>query len=64
MANLATGLKLKEKLLSAEIDIWGRAARNCTLLTVSNDVITEEIQVTNNFGGTAKRVEMARYVVH
>jgi len=50
--------------LSAEIDKWGRAARNCTLLTVSNDVITEETQATNSFGGTVKRVEMQRNVVH
>jgi hypothetical protein len=28
------------------MDFWGRAARNCTLLTVSSDVITEEIRVT------------------
>jgi len=32
--------------LSRETDIWGRAARNCTLLTVSSDVSTEEIRVT------------------
>jgi len=50
--------------LSAEIDVWGRAARNCTLLTVSNEVITEEIQVTNNFGGTVRRVEILRNLVH
>jgi hypothetical protein len=27
------------------MDIWGGAARNCTLLTVSSDVIKEEIRV-------------------
>ena len=26
--------------------IWGRAARNCRLPTVRNDVVTEEIRVT------------------
>jgi hypothetical protein len=28
------------------MDVWGRAAGNCTLLTVKSDVSTEEICVT------------------
>jgi hypothetical protein len=38
LGNLDTGLKVKEKLLSTEMNVWSRAERTYRLLEVGNEL--------------------------
>jgi hypothetical protein len=43
---LDSGLWIKEKLSSTEMDFWRRAARTSTIVKVRNEVIREKMRVT------------------
>jgi hypothetical protein len=46
LGNMDTGLQVKEKLLSTEMDFKRRGARTSRLLTVRNEVIRENMGAT------------------